>query len=122
MLRSVYASLKIAGPEPWVLIPEYEIPAGTGWNREKTEVSLVIPPGYPGHPPYGIYVPAGVLCHGRPPSNYREPAPTAPPFPGSWGIFSWAPAGPWPATADPTSGPNLVNWVRGFADRFREGP
>lgn len=103
----------------WARVASYPLPAG--WNRTATDVAFQIPVGYPGTPPYGIYVPSGVLFNDEPPDNYKEPAPSQPPFGGTWGLFSWQPDGPWLATADIVSGSNLLNWVMGFAARFREG-
>jgi hypothetical protein len=106
----------------WVRIPSYPLPEG--WNRSSTEVVFQIPVdrGYPARHPYGIYVPAGLQFQVAGPDNYKDRAPTQPPFPGTWGIFSWQPAdGQWRPTADIRKGSNLLNWVVGFADRFQEG-
>jgi hypothetical protein len=103
----------------WVRVISFPLPLG--WNREATDVAFQIPVGYPGTPPYGIYVPAGLTFNGQPPDNYKEPAPTQPPFGEVWGILSWQPETPWRATAEMVSGSNLMNWVQGFGDRFREG-
>lgn len=104
----------------WIRIPE--IPLPEGWNRTATDVAVQIPPGYPGAPPYGIYVPAGLRYRGKVPKNYKEPAANAPPFPGQWGVLSWTPSdGRWRATADVTTGANLLRYVRGFDQRFAEG-
>ncbi len=104
----------------WVRIPSYLLPLG--WNRTTTEIVFQIPVAYPGTPPYGIYVPAGLLFRGIHPNNYTEPANNHPPFPGIWGVFSWqADDGQWRPTVDLTRGSNLLNWVLGFAARFREG-
>jgi hypothetical protein len=120
ILRHRWPDLEYKENSHWVRVPSYHLPEG--WNRSPTEVAFQIPVGYPGVPPYGIYVPAGLMFRGSRPDNYTEPAPTQPPFPGSWGIFSWTPAdGQWRPTADITAGSNLLNWVIGFADRFREG-
>jgi len=104
----------------WVRIPSYPLPEG--WSQSSTEVTFQIPVDYPGTPPYGIYVPAGLQFQNSRPNNYTEPAGNQPPFSGTWGIFSWAPAdGQWRPTADIVKGSNLLNWVLGFAERFREG-
>ncbi len=101
-------------------LPRYPLPPG--WNRTETAVAWQIPPGYPGTPPYGIYVPAGLHFNGSRPNNYTEPAGTRPPFGGSWGIFSWQPAnGQWRPSTDVAKGVNLLTWVLGFGERFREG-
>lgn len=120
MLRQRWPDLVYTEAGRWVRIPRYPLPAG--WSLGTTDVVFQIVVAYPGTPPYGIYTPAGLAFRGVRPDNYAEPAPTPPPFPGTWGIFSWSPAdGAWKPTADILSGPNLVNWVLGFADRFREG-
>jgi hypothetical protein len=120
LLRSRFPELEYWPEGQWVRIPFYPLPEG--WKRNSTEVAFQIPASYPAGPPYGIYVPAGLLFQGARPDNYNEPAPTQPPFPGSWGIFSWSTIdGQWRATADLSSGYNLMNWVRGFADRFHQG-
>lgn len=104
----------------WVKVPGYPLPRG--WNRSATDTVFQIPAGFPGTPPYGIYVPAGLTYDGVRPENYTEPAPTQPPFDGIWGFLSWNPdAGEWRPTADPSGGSNLLNWVIGFGHRFQEG-
>jgi hypothetical protein len=120
LLRQRYSNLEYKEEGRWIRIPSYPLPEG--WNRSSTEVAFQIPVVYPGTPPYGIYTPAGLLFNGERPNNYTEPGPTQPPFPGTWGIFSWSPAdGQWRPTVDLTTGSNLLNWVMGFADRFRQG-
>lgn len=103
----------------WVRIASYPLPPG--WDRAATDVAFQIPVGYPGTQPYGIYVLVGISFNSNKPNNYEEPAPTQPSFEGTWGIFSWQPDEPWHATADIISGSNLMNWVIGFAIRFKEG-
>lgn len=118
LLRTVYPHLN--HKDQWVLIPSYPLPAG--WSQTVVDVALVIKDSYPGTPPYGIYVPAGLRFKGASPSNYTEPASEQPPFGGTWGIFSWQPEGAdWRPTADLSKGANLLNWVQGFAKRFQEG-
>jgi hypothetical protein len=119
LLRKRYPDLEYREDGHWIRIPAYSLPAG--WNRSSTDVAFQIPVGYPGTPPYGIYVPAGLMFKGNKPNNYQEPAQNQPPFEGSWGIFSWRPRDQWRATANLVTGSNLLNWVMGFADRFREG-
>lgn len=120
LLRVRYPKLDYRPEGQWVRIPDCTLPPD--WNRAVTDVAFQIPTAHPGTPPYGIYVPAGLMFKGQPPDNYVEPAPTQPPFGGTWGTFSWAPAdGEWRPTANPQTGSNLLNWVVGFAARFREG-
>ena len=104
----------------WFRVPSYPLPEG--WNRTETDVAFQIAPGYPGQPPYGFYVPSGILFQGNGPNNYTEPVANQPPFGGTWGQFSWAPEdGQWRPTVDIRQGSNLLNWVVGFGGRFRDG-
>jgi len=119
LLRRRYPEMDYKEEDRWIRIPSYPLPEG--WNRPTTDVVFQIIVSYPGTPPYGIYVPEGLLFNQVRPDNYVEPAQTRPPFPGMWGIFSWQVDGPWRATTDLVTGSNLSNWVAGFADRFREG-
>ncbi|MBW7932344.1 MAG: hypothetical protein H3C62_01775 [Gemmatimonadaceae bacterium] len=120
MLRARFPNLEYQREGQWMLIPRYGVP--TGWSASETDAAFQIPVGYPGTPPYGIYVPVGLTFDGQRANNYSEPAPVQPPFGGCWGIFSWAPAdGAWRPTANPTAGSNLLNWALGFAERLREG-
>lgn len=123
LLRERYSQLDYRPEGRWVQIPGYPLPRG--WNRTATQVAFQIPAAYPGTPPYGIYVPAGLTFNGLRPDNYTEPSSTQPPYGGgSWGVFSWTTVdGQWRATAepDPVRGYSLLSWVDGFAGRFREG-
>jgi hypothetical protein len=85
-------------------------------------VAYLVHEGHPATPPYGLYVPAGILFKGQKPSNYAEPAENQPPFGGQWGMFSWqSEDNAWKPHADITKGANLLNWVLGFSARFAEG-
>lgn len=120
LLRRRFSNLEYREDGRWIRVAEYPLPEG--WNRPATDVAFQIPVGYPGTPPYGIYVPSGLLFQGARPDNYTEPASAQPPFGGTWGIFSWTPEdGQWNPTVDLVTGRNLLNWIIGVADRFREG-
>jgi hypothetical protein len=121
LLRRAYPGFEFQASGQWLRVPRYALP--TGWNRTETDIVIQVPPGYPATPPYGIYVPAGLLCGGARPNNYQEPAGNQPPFPGSWGIFSWAPAdGAWQVPNPETVGrANLLAYLRGIGQRFQEG-
>lgn len=120
LLQGRYAGVEYLPEGQWVRIPDY--PLSPEWSRSVTDVAFQIHIAHPGTPPYGIYVPVGLTFKGQRPDNYVEPATTQPPFGGTWGIFSWAPAdGEWRPAADPQAGSNLLNWALGFAARFREG-
>ena len=120
LLRKRYPDLEYGADGHWIRIPGYPLPER--WSCKSTDVAFQVRSGFPGTPPYGIYVPIGLTFNGGRPNDYTEPAATQPPFGGVWGIFSWTPIdGQWRATADPVTGSNLLNWTGGFADRFRQG-
>ena len=121
LLRRHFPNLEYQEEGQWGRILSYPLPED--WSRTATDIAFQIPlAGYPGTPPYGIYTPSGLTFRGVRPDNYTDPAPSQPPYEGTWAIFSWSPEdGQWRATADLITGSNLLNWVLGFADRFREG-
>ena len=122
LLRRSYPDLEYRAEGRWIRVPAYPLPPG--WSSQTTDVAFDIPPEFPGGPPYGIYVPAGLTVNGQRPDNYAEPASKQPPFEGTWGVLSWTTLdGQWRATAepDPTRGYSLLSWVKGFAERLREG-
>ena len=121
LLRHSYSEVEYVDAGQWVKIKDYPIPPGLPWNRQTTDVCFQIPSGYPGTPPYGFYVAAGILYNGNPPDSYREPAQNSPPFQGVWGFFSWSIDSNWLPKADPRAGFNLLNFVRTFKDRFKGG-
>lgn len=120
LLRTRYPDLRYEKEGRWVLIPAYPLPEG--WSKTETDVAFQIPVGYPGTPPYGIYVPVGLTFKGQNLGNYQDPAPTQPPFENSWGILSWNPEpNQWKPIAHITGSSNLLNWVIGFRERFHQG-
>jgi hypothetical protein len=102
----------------WIYLPEYPLPAG--WNRTVTDIAFQIQVNHPGAAPYGFLTPSGLLYNGNGPTNYQDTAPTQPPFPGPWGLFSWSPED-WQPHADITAGSNLFTWTQSFTRRFLEG-
>ena len=120
LLRGRWPNLEYRPDGHWIRIHGYPLPLG--WNRSETDVAFQVPVGHPGTPPYGIYTPSGLTFNDQRPDNYVEPAQVQPPFGGTWGIFSWRPDdGEWRPTADLATGSNLLNWIVGFAGRFKEG-
>lgn len=118
LLRRRYPALEYRDEGRWVRIPAYPLPPG--WTRSTTDVAFQIQVGYPGTPPYGICAREGLLFGGQAPDNCTRADPM-PPFGGIWVRFSWQPEGTWQPAAEITAGSNLLNWVIGFAERFREG-
>ena len=120
LLRQSYPDVEYQPEGRWIRISAYPLPPG--WSRQTTDTAFDIPLEFPGGPPYGIYVPAGLTINGQRPDNYTEPASKQPPFGGTWGVLSWTTRA-WRPTAepDPVPGYSLLSWVNGFAERFREG-
>ena len=121
LLKKYYKNTSYKEEGQWVAIKDYPLPAGFPWNRAITDICFQIPVPYPGSPPYGFYVPAGILYKGSRPGSYTEPANSSPPFQGTWGFFSWAKDNSWFATDSVSSGSNLLTFVWTFTDRFSEG-
>ena len=117
LLRSRYPDLEYRSEGRWVRLPRYPLPPG--WSRSETDVAFQIPTQYPGNPPYGFCVPAGLTFGGQRPSNSSDN--NSPPFGGAWLLFSWQPDGGWVPTTDLRAGHNLLNWAIGFRQRFLEG-
>ena len=117
LLCQRWTGLEYRQDEHWIRIPEYQLP--TGWNLSNTDVAFQIPVGYPGTPPYGICTPEGLLFNGQQPDDCASAEPT-PPFGGDWIRFSWQPES-WQPSVEISAGSNLLNWVVGFAERFRQG-
>lgn len=118
LLRAVYPDLEWRPDTFWVRIPAYPIPGGH-WNQDAAEIACRIPPTV-GEQPYAFFVRPGLTTvDGREITNYTHPSATV--FGDDWGQFSWAPE-TWAPHVDITSGSNMLNFVRSFADRLREGP
>lgn len=101
----------------WFLIPAYELPSG--WSPSSIPIAAFLRSGYPGIGPYGIYVPP-IRFNGQPPDNYAENAQEKPPFDGNWAFLSWE-AEAWIGKDSPNAGHNILTYIDGFAQRFRQG-
>lgn len=119
LLRAVWPGLHHQEAGDWVLLPDYPLP--DGWPQTATDVAFQIPAGLPGQPPYAFYAKGELSHEGRPLLNYSYPVGAGTvPFPGTWGVFSWAPE-TWLPAEHAADGANLVDFARSFADRFAEG-
>lgn len=119
LLKRVFTNVEHR--ENWVRLSQVSLP--TGWTPSPTDLAFQISDAFPGAPPYGIFVPAGLRYQGSVPQNYTEPAGSQPPFGGAWGMFSWsiADGADWRPSASVEHGVNLLQWVRSFTLRFLEG-
>lgn len=119
LLRQRYPDLEYREEGRWIRVPAYPLPSG--WNRTSTDIAFQIPVGYPGTQPYGFCTSVGLQFNGQSPDNCQAADPMPPFEGGPWVRFSWTPETPWQPAAQVTAGSNLLNWVIGFADRFRQG-
>lgn len=117
LLRAQWPTLSYEQAGQWVLLPDYPLPEG--WSQRSVNVAFQIPNGPAGSPPYAFCVDAQLTFQGATPANHTPSGPPVP-FPGSWGLFSWAPEA-WPWAEDPAQGANMRSFARSFADRFAEG-
>ncbi|MBI3995341.1 MAG: hypothetical protein HY349_05130 [Nitrospirae bacterium] len=101
----------------WVLFKEFPLPSG--WNREKTMLLILIPPGYPLTPPDNFYVQMGFrLVSGALPTNYNEPSAH---MGQQWGQFSFhADQSTWRPSADLLEGDNLLTFLLQVERRLKE--
>ena len=122
LVRSVFpdAEHREEGGAHWVRIPEYPLPTGVFKQGGSTDLAFRIPT-QPGEAPYGFWVRPGLaLASGAALNNYSYP--TATPWGADWGQFSWSPEGGiWIPKTDIRAGANMLNFVRSFADRLKEG-
>jgi len=104
----------------WVLIPPVDL--REGWSEAAVPVVFQFPPsGYPQTPFYGFYVPSGLRFNGELPTNFTDPAPAQPPFPGRiWAFLSGNPE-PWSPAVEVQAGSNVITWIGSIRQRFREG-
>lgn len=122
LLRRVYPDIEFRDVDHgWFMIPVYSPPPP--WRPEPVRVAFQLRAGYPGSSPYSFFVspPLRTADEGaKPKQNYQEPAPT--PFDGDWSRFSWDADGSWSPGPTAAAGTNLLDFVRSFDERLREGP
>jgi hypothetical protein len=118
-LRKGFEGLAFGQVGQWILLPRYPYP--DNWSEREAPVTFQVPAGYPGSPPYGFYVSAGLRFNGEIP-KWQHPATNNPPFDGDWAFFSWAIDGNWAVpTTSAIGGCNLRTFVDSFAQRLAEG-
>lgn len=116
LLRSALPQIEFRDADPWARIPVYPVPNDI-WTADECEIAfqMVIP----GQTPYGFWVRPGLaLKSGAQVQNYSYPLAT--PFGEGWGQFSWSPE-EWAPRDDLGRGATMLQWVRSFAERLREG-
>lgn len=117
LMRQQWPNLIYEPKGQWVLINDYPLPHP--WSRRTIPIAFQIPAGPAGNPPYAFYLDGPITCGGQAPTNYSAPA-TGVPFPGNWGVFSWAPDG-WPWAEEPAQGANMRSFCALLCPAFRRG-
>lgn len=118
LLMAAYPEMEWRPHDCWARIARYPVPS-TIWTVDSTEVAFQLPAQLPGQAPYGFWVkPDLTLRSGGAINNYSYPVVT--PFGPGWGQFSWAPD-TWRPGATAREGTSMLDFVRSFADRLREG-
>lgn len=115
LLRVKYGQVEHGPNLDWILFKEFPLPPG--WNRQTTELLVIIPAGYPTTPPDNFYVRNGLrLANGGLPGNYSENQTV---LGGSWAQFSFHAQG-WNASPDFKEGDNLLTFMLVVKRRLEE--
>ena len=116
LLRNQYGELKYNSTVEWIIFKEFKVPPG--WNRDVTELLVIIPAGYPSTPPDNFFVPLGMkLQNGSMVDRYTEPHPH---LNRQWVQFSYHIDGEWKPTSNILDGDNLQTFMIKVLDRLRE--
>lgn len=114
LLRAKYPTLQAGENLDWVLIPEYSLPPAR-FNKDKTKLLFVIPPGYPNTAPDNFFVDVVLrLNDGSQAAGFNQGANSSSgnaPVAEDWGWFSWHP-NVWRPAATIEGGDNLITYLR----------
>ena len=115
LLRGQYSRVEHGPDLDWVLFRDFPLPPG--WNRESTDLLVLIPPGYPETAPDNFYVRTGLRVEsGAAPGNYSEDQDL---LGESWGQFSYH-ADEWAPTPDLWDGDSLLTLMIAVERRLQE--
>jgi hypothetical protein len=116
LLRKQYGELEYGPNVEWILFKKFKLPPG--WDREHTELLVLVEAGYPSTPPNNFYVPVGFkLASGQTIGNYTE---SHTHIGRSWGQFSYHIDGEWRPANNILDGDNLQTFTIKVLDRLRE--
>ncbi len=115
IIKKSYPKATLDGELRYVVIQDFPLPPG--WNREKTELVIEIPGGYPVTAPDNFYVEEGLRLQdtGNPPSGYEE---TLEKFGKRRAKFSWHLEGNWRPHTEVAKGDNLFTFILGVEKRL----
>ena len=107
ILRDKYGEVETGANLEYIIFKNFRLPQG--WNRESTELLIIIPAGYPVTPPDNFYVAPGLrLQTGAMPGNYSEGQQH---FGRIWGVFSMHIEGGWTPSSNLMGGDNLITFM-----------
>lgn len=116
LLQKKYGALECGPNLEYVLFKEFKLPSG--WNRDVSELLVIIPAGYPSTPPDNFFIPVGFrLASGSSPSCYSE---FVSHIGRQWGQFSYHVDGEWHPTSNILEGDNLLSFMIKVLDRLKE--
>lgn len=117
LIRKQYPDVRHDQNYDWVIIKDVPLPAD--YNRDTTDVLIVIPSGYPETPPDNFWVPSGLRLEndGQPDAfnpNHRTQEGE------EWDRFSWHEDDGWAPTKDIEYGSNLLTFMSTVEERLEE--
>ena len=114
--RNQYGDLEYVPNVEWILFKKFKLPPG--WNRDVTELLVIVPAGYPSTPPDNFFVPVGFkLANGQPINAYTE---SHTHIGRQWGQFSYHIDGEWRPASNILEGDNLQTFMLKVLDRLKE--
>ena len=115
LLRRQHSQVEHGPGLDWIVFRAFPLPAG--WNRESTDLLVLIPPGYPETPPDNFYVQNGLRTEsGTVPGNYAEDQDV---LGESWAQFSYH-AKDWCPGPDPHDRDSLLTFMVAVERRLLE--
>ena len=115
LLRRRYGELEHGENLDWILFKQFGMPPG--WNRDTTELLVVVPAGYPTTPPDNFYVRNGLrTSSGAAPASYSENQTV---LGGAWAQFSFH-AQEWHPLPDANEGDSILTFMIGVERRLME--
>ena len=119
LLREQYGELEVGPSLNYLIFFNFQLPEG--WNKETTDLLVIIPGGYPMTPPDNFYVTPGLRTkQGAIPGSYSE---SQNHYDRDWGVFSMHIDGnSWsPLPNDLLKGSNLLTFMISVVEkRFSE--
>lgn len=117
LVQKQYPGVRHGQNYDWVVVEDVPLP--DDYNRDTTDVLIVIPSGYPETPPDNFWVPPGLrLENGGQPDAFNPNHRT---HEGEeWDRFSWHEDDGWAPSEDVEEGSNLMTFMSTVEERLKE--